>query len=179
MRPSTNAAGRTIGKAILQKICHELQPSIFAAPMSSSLRVDDRCCRIQKMPNALARPGTMIACRVSTQFSCEMIRYCGMTLSCAGTVIVSRTMTNSVFRPGNDSFAKANPAIAQSTAEIAAIDSDTITLLIRDWMNGNGLEHLRRDVPEVATRDTAAAGSRSPPRRRPMRSRTCSTAGTR
>ena len=59
-----------------------------------------------------------------------------MTLSCAGTVIVSRTMTNSVFLPGNDSFAKANPAIAQRTAEIAAIDSDTMTLLIRDWMKG-------------------------------------------
>ncbi|WP_414171606.1 hypothetical protein [Clavibacter tessellarius] len=96
----------------------------------------DMCCRIQKIPNALARPGTMIACSVSTQPSWLMIRYCGITLSCAGTVMVSSTMRNSVFRPGNVSFANAKPAMAQSTADSTATVVDTSTLLSSDSMNG-------------------------------------------
>src|SRR5690606_6571207 len=78
----------------------------------------------------------MMACRVSTQSSQEMIRYCGITLSCAGTVIVSSTMRKSVLRPGNCSFAKANPASAQSSAVTTATVSDTITLFSSDCRNG-------------------------------------------
>ena len=88
------------------------------------------------MPKALASPGTMIACSVSTQSSHEMIRYCGITLSCAGTVMVSSTIRNSALRPGNCSLAKAKPASAHSSEAITAIDSDTITLLSSDWKNG-------------------------------------------
>ena len=105
-----------MGNAIRQKICQVFAPSMRAPAYSASSIVVARNCRIQKMPNALARPGKMTPWRLSTQLSLLMSSYCGMIDSCAGTVIVSRTSRNSALRPRNRSFAKAKPARAHITA---------------------------------------------------------------
>jgi hypothetical protein len=88
------------------------------------------------MPNAVISPGTMTACRVSTQLSRDMSRYCGTMDSWVGTVMVSTTMTNSVLRPGKCSLAKANPASAQMNAWPTPITVAMTKLLISDCTNG-------------------------------------------
>ena len=65
-----------------------------------------------------------------------MIVYCGMIDSCAGTVIVSRTIRNSALRPRNRSFAKAKPARAHITACPPPITPAIMKLFSIDWANG-------------------------------------------
>jgi hypothetical protein len=88
------------------------------------------------MPNALMSPGTMRARRESTQPSLEMIRYCGMTASWVGTVMVRTTMRNRVLRPRKDNLANAKPANEHNTACPAPMVPATMRLLPRDRANG-------------------------------------------
>ncbi len=81
----------------------------------------------------------MSACNVSTQPSSDMIMYCGMTASWVGTVMVSTTMRNSVFRPGKRSLAKAYPASAHSTPCPTPIATATTALLTSDRTKGTVL----------------------------------------
>src|SRR5690606_35810156 len=65
--------------------------------------------RIQKMPKAPARPGTMSACRVPTQPMLAMMTNDGTVESCDGTIIVARMRMKSGFGPGNRNLAKVKP----------------------------------------------------------------------
>jgi hypothetical protein len=111
------------------------------------------CWRIQKMPKALTRPGTMRACRVSTQPSLEMMRYCGMTPSWAGTVIVSTSSRNRTSRPLKVIFANAKPAREHRNACPIPMHAATTKLFSRERRNGmvskTSFRRLRKLPPGI------------------------------
>ena len=77
------------------------------AASSSSIGSVRKNWRSMKMPNALARLGTISALMLSISPMCRTIRKVGIITTWNGTISVARSRMKSTFEPKNRSRAKA------------------------------------------------------------------------
>ena len=97
---SVESAGPDSGSTILTSTPSRLQPSIRAAS-SSSIGSVRKNWRSMKMPNAVARFGSISAVMLSITPRWRTIRKVGIRITWNGTISVARSSKNSTFEPKN------------------------------------------------------------------------------